>query len=105
MIIQVDILFLSRVLIFEETDFAAGRRLRMGKSERCRLCRGGGDWLVGERMNESEGMSDLVFELRAERERLTRHIESWRGRIIALLDAYEAALSEEALMTLLGVRL
>lgn len=48
-------------------------------------------------MNKSEGMSDLVFELRAERERLTRHIESWRERIIALLDAYEATLSEEAL--------
>lgn len=48
-------------------------------------------------MVEGEGMSDVVLELRSERERLVRHIESWRERVIALLDSYEATIGEQGL--------
>lgn len=48
-------------------------------------------------MAESDGMSDVILELRSERERLVRHIESWRERVILLLDSYEATMAQSEL--------
>jgi hypothetical protein len=48
-------------------------------------------------MAETDAISDVILELRSERERLVRHIELWRERVIGLLDSYEAALAQPGL--------
>lgn len=48
-------------------------------------------------MVDGEGMGDIILELRSERERLVRHIELWRERVIAVLDSYEAIIGQQGL--------